>query len=144
MGDPVPPVAGAPPGLPSGGILRRAETAARRGGIVLPDHDRRQRVFGGPDSSMSDATPQSSGPNPLCEIGRTHPRDKHRMKPIEGQSGIWECPRHEIFARILPLEEAEALDRGDAFAMHDGREGVVVRLGDERGGGQVVYYRFEG
>lgn len=87
---------------------------------------------------------QTSGPNPLCEIGRTHPRDKHRMKPLDGHPGIWECPRHEIFARILPLDETATLDRSDPFPMHDGREGIVVRIGDERAGGQVVYYRFEG
>lgn len=93
---------------------------------------------------MDTAAPQSSGPNPLCEVGRTHPRDKHRMKPLEGHPGVWECPRHDMFARIVTQEEADAVERGDAFAMHDGREGVVVRHGDERGGGIVLYYRFEG
>ena len=51
----------------------------------------------------------SSGPNPLCEVGKTHPRDRHRMRPVEGHPGVWECARHEMFARIVPLEEAEAL-----------------------------------
>ena len=86
----------------------------------------------------------SSGPNPLCEVGKTHPRDRHRMRPVEGHPGVWECARHEIFARIVPLEEAEALGRGDPFPMHDGGGGVVVRHGDERHGGMVVYYRAEG
>lgn len=86
----------------------------------------------------------SSGPNPLCEVGKTHPRDRHRMRPVEGQPGVWECARHEIFARIVPLEEAETLDRGDPFPMHDGTAGVVVRHGDERHGGMLVYYRAEG
>lgn len=87
---------------------------------------------------------QSQGPNPLCEVGRTHPRDRHRMRPLDGYPGVWECSRHDMFAKIIPLEEAEALDRGDTFTMHDDREGVVVRHGDERGGGMLVYYRFEG
>jgi hypothetical protein len=93
-------------------------------------------------SSM--AAQQSSGPNPLCEIGRTHPRDRHRMKPLEGHPGVWECPRHDLYATIVPAEIAEVLDRGDAYTMHDGREGVVVRQGDERGGGVILYYRYEG
>ncbi|MGI9254130.1 MAG: hypothetical protein ACR2J8_10305 [Thermomicrobiales bacterium] len=88
--------------------------------------------------------PQSTVPNPLCEVGRTHPRDKHRMKPLDDHPGIWECSRHEMFAQIVPAEQADAMDRGDDFPMHDGRTGIVVRKGDERGGGQVVYYRFEG
>ena len=86
----------------------------------------------------------TSGPNPLCEVGRTHPRDRHRMKPVEGQSGVWECSRHDMFATIVDKERADALDRGDTFPMHDGREGVVVRHGDERGGGVLLYYRHEG
>ncbi len=89
------------------------------------------------------SSPQSSGPNPLCEIGRTHPRDRHRMKPLADFPGVWECPRHDIFARIVEKEQADALDRGDAFPMHDDRTGVVVRHGDERGGGVILYYRAE-
>ncbi len=89
------------------------------------------------------SSPQSSGPNPLCEIGRTHPRDRHRMKPLADFPGVWECPRHDIFARIVEKEQADALDRGDAVPMHDGRTGVVVRHGDERGGGVILYYRAE-
>jgi hypothetical protein len=87
---------------------------------------------------------QSSGPNPLCEIGRTHPRDRHRMKPLAGYPGVWECPRHDLFATIVPAEVSETLERGDAYSMHDGRTGVVVRHGDERGGGVILYYRAEG
>ena len=33
---------------------------------------------------------------------------------------------------------------GDAYELHDGRPGVVVRQGDERGGGVILYYRAEG
>ena len=83
----------------------------------------------------------SSGPNPYCEVGRTHPRDRHRMRPVAGQSGVWECSRHDLFAQIVPNETAESLERGDPFPMHDGRQGVVVRHGDERQGGVLLYYR---
>ncbi len=90
---------------------------------------------------MQSQTPSSSGPNPLCEIGRTHPRDRHRMKPIAGATGVWKCPRHDLFAQVVPKETAESLDRGDPFAMHDGTPGIVVRQGDERPGGVILYYR---
>ena len=86
---------------------------------------------------------QHSGPNPLCEIGRTHPRDRHRMKPLDGHPGVWICPRHDIFATIVPQAEADNLDRGDAYPLPDGGAGVVVRHGDERGGGIILYYRAE-
>ena len=85
--------------------------------------------------------PQSSGPNPLCEVGRTHPRDRHRMKPLADYPGVWECPRHDLFARIVPKEAADELERGDPFALHSGGEGVVVRHGDDRLGGILLYYR---
>lgn len=88
-------------------------------------------------------TPHSSGPNPLCEVGRTHPRDRHRMKPVEGYPGVWECPRHALFATIVPPDVAASLDRGDPYPMYDGKPGVVVREGDERGGGVILYYRAE-
>ena len=84
---------------------------------------------------------QSSGPNPFCEIGRTHPRDRHRMKPVEGHPGVWECPRHDLFARIEEPSVATRVERGDPYQLHDGRPGVVVRAGDERGGGVLLYYR---
>lgn len=86
----------------------------------------------------------SSGPNPLCEVGRTHPRDRHRMRPVADYPGVWECSRHDLYARIVSPAEAERLDRGDPFPMHDGRPGVVVRHGDERGSGVLLYYRSEG
>ena len=91
---------------------------------------------------QSPSQPQpSSGPNPFCEVGRTHPRDRHRMRPVEGQAGVWECPRHDLFARVVDKDEAERLERGDPYPMHDGAEGVVVRPGDERQGGVLLYYR---
>jgi hypothetical protein len=84
---------------------------------------------------------QSSGPNPVCEVGRTHPRDRHRMKPVEGYPGVWVCPKHGIFATVLPEEQAEAIERGEPYTMHDGTEGVAGRTGDERPGGVIFYYR---
>jgi hypothetical protein len=63
------------------------------------------------------------------------------MKPVTGASGVWECPRHDMFAQIVSSEQAAALERGDPFPMHDGTPGVVVRHGDERQGGVLLYYR---
>ena len=85
----------------------------------------------------------SSGPNPPCEIGRTHPRDKHRMKPVEGMLGVWECPKHDMFAAVVTKEVATELERGDPYTMHNGEPGIVVRAGDERTGGVLLYYRPE-
>ena len=92
---------------------------------------------------MQSQSQPSSGPNPFCEVGRTHPRDRHRMKPLDGHPGVWECPRHDLFAQVVPKETADALERGDPFPMHDGAQGVVVRHGDERQGGILLYYRPE-
>lgn len=63
------------------------------------------------------------------------------MRPVEGYLGIWECPKHELFATVLPKEQAEAIERGDAYRMHDGRDGIAGRLGEERPGGVIFYYR---
>lgn len=84
---------------------------------------------------------QSTGPNPVCEVGRTHPRDRHRMKPVEGYPGVWECAKHGIFATVLPEAEAESIERGEAYVMHNGAEGIAGRTGDERPGGVIFYYR---
>lgn len=93
-------------------------------------------------SSSASAPPHAtSGPNPFCEVGRAHPRDRHRMKPLDGVPGVWTCPRHDLFAQVLPKDAADALERGDPFPMHDGGDGVVVRPGDERQGGVLLYYR---
>ena len=83
----------------------------------------------------------SSGPNPLCEIGRRHPRDRHRMRPVEGYEHVWLCSRHATFAILLEKEAALAFERGDEYTMHDGGEGTVTGHGDERQGGQLMYYR---
>ncbi|HET8523087.1 MAG TPA: hypothetical protein VFL82_07635 [Thermomicrobiales bacterium] len=84
---------------------------------------------------------QTSGPNPLCEVGRTHPRDRHRMRPVEGYPGVWTCARHGLFATIVPKETADDIERGEPFTMHDGSEGIASRTGDERQGGVLLYYR---
>ncbi|MGH2561382.1 MAG: hypothetical protein ACRDJH_20140 [Thermomicrobiales bacterium] len=86
-------------------------------------------------------TQQTTGPNPLCEVGRTHPRDRHRMRPVEGHPGVWTCSRHDLFATIVPKEQADEIERGDPFPMHDGGEGSASRTGDERHGGILLYYR---
>ena len=84
---------------------------------------------------------QSSGPNPVCEVGRTHPRDRHRMRPTDGFPGVWECTKHGLFATVIPKEQADEIERGDPFPMHDGSEGIAGRTGDERPGGIIFYYR---
>ena len=82
-------------------------------------------------------------PNPLCEIGRTHPRDKHRMRPLDGFPGVWYCPKHELYATVLAEEAADQIERGAPYPMHDGKIGVAGHTGDERPGGIVFYYRPE-
>ncbi len=87
------------------------------------------------------ASQQSSGPNPLCEVGKTHPRDRHRMRPLDGFPGVWHCAKHGLFATVVPEDEAEKIERGDPFTMHDGSEGHASRTGDDRPGGVILYYR---
>jgi hypothetical protein len=65
------------------------------------------------------------------------------MRPLPDYPGVWECPRHDLFATIVSKETAGSLERGDPYPMHDGGQGVVVREGDERGGGVILYYRPE-
>lgn len=65
------------------------------------------------------------------------------MKPLADHPGIWECPRHDLYATIVPLEVAEGLERGDPYPLPDGKPGVMVRQGDERGGGVLIYFRGE-
>lgn len=86
---------------------------------------------------------QSSGPNPLCEVGKRHPRDRHRMRPVEGYEGVWRCVKHDLYATVLPDETVAGIDRGDPYTMHDGAPGVASRPGDERPGGVILYYRPE-
>jgi len=93
------------------------------------------------ESASSTAALAWSGPSPYCEIGRNHPRDRHRMKALDGYDLTWACDRHSLFARLLETETASSLKRADAIDMHDGSDGIVTGIGDERGGGILVYYR---
>jgi len=93
------------------------------------------------ESSAATAAGASAGPNPFCEVGRTHPRDRHRMKPLADHPGVWECARHDLFAQVVAKEIADGLERGDPFPLADGADGVVVRHGDERQGGVLLYTR---
>jgi hypothetical protein len=86
-------------------------------------------------------TQQSSGPNPLCEVGRTHPRDRHRMRPVEGYPGVWECTKHGLYATVLAEDVAEGIERGEPYQMHNGEMGIASRTGDDRPGGVIFYYR---
>lgn len=84
---------------------------------------------------------QSSGPNPLCEVGRRHPRDRHRMRPVEGHPHIWHCSKHSMFATLVDKATADAVERGDHYPTPDGGDGLIVGVGDERPGGVILYYR---
>ena len=85
----------------------------------------------------------TSVPNPLCDIGRTHPRDRHRMRPVEGRENVWYCPKHDLYAEVIDSATAGGLDRGDSCPLPDGTPGTVLRHGDERAGGTLVYVRSE-
>jgi hypothetical protein len=95
-------------------------------------------VHGSKKQEMSTTT---SGPNPLCEVGMRHPRDRHRMRPVEGADQVWYCSRHGMYAQLVDTEAAEEAKRGDAWTQHPDVTGVVVGLGDERQGGRIVYFR---
>jgi hypothetical protein len=51
------------------------------------------------------------------------------------------CSKHELYATVLPESDADAIERGSDYPMHDGRTGVAGRTGDDRPGGIVFYYR---
>lgn len=63
------------------------------------------------------------------------------MRPVEGFPGVWTCSKHDLFATVVPKEQADTIERGDPFTMHDGTDGVASRAGDERPGGMILYYR---
>ena len=83
----------------------------------------------------------TSGPNPLCEVGMRHPRDRHRMRPVEGADQVWYCSRHRMYAQLVDPDVAENAKRGDEWTQHEGVTGVIVGLGDERQGGRILYFR---
>lgn len=89
----------------------------------------------------SDNHATSSGPNPPCEVGRRHPRDKHRMRPVEGHEHLWHCSKHSMFAQLVDKDTAATIERGDEYPLPDGASGIVMGFGDERQGGIILYYR---
>ena len=70
-----------------------------------------------------------------------HPRDRHRMRPVEGNDHVWFCSKHGIYAQLADTDIAESVSRGDDWTHLEGVDGLVVRHGDERLGGQIVYFR---
>lgn len=70
-----------------------------------------------------------------------HPRDRHRMRPLEGNEHIWFCNKHGMYAQLVDTGVAESVSRGDDWTQLEGVDGLVVRHGDERLGGQIVYFR---
>ena len=83
----------------------------------------------------------SSGPNPLCEVGRRHPRDRHRMRPVDGHEYLWFCSRHSMYALLIDKETAGTIERGDEYSLPTGAGGTVMGFGDERQGGILLYVR---
>jgi hypothetical protein len=63
------------------------------------------------------------------------------MRPVDGADHVWFCNRHSMYAQLVDTETAESVARGDDWSHYEAFEGVVVRHGDERQGGQVVYFR---
>ncbi len=83
----------------------------------------------------------SPGPNPPCEVGRRHPRDRHRMRPVEGQDQLWYCAKHGMYASLVDKAEADVVERGADQELPNGVTGTVVGKGDERQGGVLLYLR---
>lgn len=83
----------------------------------------------------------TSGPNPPCEVGRRHPRDRHRMRPVEGHDHLWYCSKHGMYGMLVDKDEASGADRGSEQELPNGVTGVVMGTGDERQGGVVLYLR---
>ncbi len=83
----------------------------------------------------------SSGPNPPCDVGRRHPRDRHRMRPVEGQEHLWYCAKHGMYASLVDKAEADAAERGTEQELPNGVTATVVGKGDERQGGVLLYLR---
>ena len=77
-------------------------------------------------------------PRLLVEGKGLHLKSHTGHDVIDAVSGLFCSP-----AGHSRTEIAEAVERGDPYTMHDGSQGVVVRQGDERGGGVILYYRAE-
>lgn len=63
------------------------------------------------------------------------------MRPVEDVENVWYCPRHSMYAQLVDLETANATKRSDDWTGYSPVDGVVVRHGDERQGGQIIYFR---
>lgn len=63
------------------------------------------------------------------------------MRPVEGADHVWFCKRHSMYAQLAELETAKSVGRGDDWPGYEAVDGVVVAHGDERQGGQIVYFR---
>lgn len=83
----------------------------------------------------------TTGPNPPCEVGRRHPRDRHRMRPVDGQDKLWYCSKHGMYAWLVEKEEGDNAERGSDRELPNGVTGTVMGTGDERQGGIVLYVR---
>lgn len=83
----------------------------------------------------------TTGPNPPCEVGRRHPRDRHRMRPVEGQDHLWYCSKHGVYATLVEKAEAEGADRGSERELPNGVTAVITGPGDDRQGGTILYLR---
>ena len=63
------------------------------------------------------------------------------MRPVEGQDHLWYCSKHGMYAQLVEKDEAEGADRGSSRELPNGVTDVVMGTGDERQGGQIVYFR---
>lgn len=63
------------------------------------------------------------------------------MRPVEGQDHLWYCAKHGIYAQLVDIETAEATPRSADWTGYPEIDGIVVRHGDERQGGQIIYFR---
>lgn len=63
------------------------------------------------------------------------------MRPLEGVEHVWHCDRHLMFAQLVDKETAASYERGDPYVMLDGSDGLFVGHGDERQGGELIYFR---
>jgi len=63
------------------------------------------------------------------------------MRPVDGADHVWFCSKHGIYAQLVDTDIAASINRGDDWTHYSDIDGLVVRLGDERQGGQIVYFR---
>ena len=63
------------------------------------------------------------------------------MRPVDGADHVWFCNRHSMYAQLVDSDTAKAANRGDDWTQYPDVDGVVVGHGDERQGGEIVYFR---